>query len=74
MSYFSVRSVDDDLPVYVWADNPQHAYRKSEEFIGPIAPQRQVIKPVRAEEIADVEWVIDEPEREQIARLECQED
>ena len=74
MSYFSVGNVDDTLSVYVWADNAQHAYRKAEDILGPIAPQRQRIKAVRVEDIADVEYVIDEPEEEAEARLDWQED
>ena len=68
MSYWSVGSKNETLPLYVWADNAQHAQRKIEAMFGPFANGQAVVKQMPS--VPAAFEVFDEPENEREERQE----
>jgi hypothetical protein len=63
MSYFKVSTAQDELPLYVWADNTAHAIRQVNEVVGENTVNgRTRYQAIAIDKAPDAGiWVIGEP-------------
>lgn len=70
MSYWSVKGVDDAIPLYVFAATERAAQMAVEKLVGPFPNGRVKVGRVYPDDLDEYTDVIDEPEDTRAARVD----